>query len=82
MGVERWAGESVGGWGEGLGGVDGELGEGRWAGGSVGGGKQLLALPILSLSGHQPHTGDSWPRSSAQEALELNRQCWVLGHWV
>uniref|UniRef100_A0A2K6G2C9 Uncharacterized protein n=1 Tax=Propithecus coquereli TaxID=379532 RepID=A0A2K6G2C9_PROCO len=31
---------------------------------------------------HQPHMGDSWPRSSAQEAPELNRQCWVLGHWV
>ncbi|XP_036081745.1 germ cell-specific gene 1-like protein isoform X2 [Rousettus aegyptiacus] len=31
---------------------------------------------------HQPHVGDSWPRSSAQEAPELNRQCWVLGHWV
>ncbi|XP_066239275.1 germ cell-specific gene 1-like protein isoform X1 [Saccopteryx leptura] len=31
---------------------------------------------------HQPHLGDSWPRSSAQEAPELNRQCWVLGHWV
>uniref|UniRef100_A0A8C3WZB2 GSG1 like n=1 Tax=Catagonus wagneri TaxID=51154 RepID=A0A8C3WZB2_9CETA len=31
---------------------------------------------------HQPHMGDSWPRSSAQEASELNRQCWVLGHWV
>ncbi|XP_073915250.1 germ cell-specific gene 1-like protein isoform X5 [Castor canadensis] len=32
--------------------------------------------------GHQPHMVDSWPRSSAQEAPELNRQCWVLGHWV
>ncbi|XP_021065191.1 germ cell-specific gene 1-like protein isoform X2 [Mus pahari] len=31
---------------------------------------------------HQPHMGDSWPRSSAHEAAELNRQCWVLGHWV
>ncbi|XP_071461654.1 germ cell-specific gene 1-like protein isoform X3 [Marmota flaviventris] len=31
---------------------------------------------------HQPHLGDSWPRSAAQEAHELNRQCWVLGHWV
>ncbi|KAM6155483.1 germ cell-specific gene 1-like protein isoform 2-T2 [Rhynchocyon petersi] len=31
---------------------------------------------------HQLHMGDSWPRSSAQEAPELNRQCWVLGHWV
>ncbi|XP_077880293.1 germ cell-specific gene 1-like protein isoform X3 [Ictidomys tridecemlineatus] len=31
---------------------------------------------------HQPHLGDSWPRSAAQEAPELNRQCWVLGHWV
>ncbi|KAF6124649.1 GSG1 like [Phyllostomus discolor] len=31
---------------------------------------------------HQPHMGDSWPRSSAHEAPELNRQCWVLGHWV
>uniref|UniRef100_A0A2K5WEW3 GSG1 like n=1 Tax=Macaca fascicularis TaxID=9541 RepID=A0A2K5WEW3_MACFA len=31
---------------------------------------------------HQPHMADSWPRSSAQEAPELNRQCWVLGHWV
>ncbi|XP_024089562.1 germ cell-specific gene 1-like protein isoform X1 [Pongo abelii] len=31
---------------------------------------------------HQPHMVDSWPRSSAQEAPELNRQCWVLGHWV
>ncbi|XP_037670873.1 germ cell-specific gene 1-like protein isoform X1 [Choloepus didactylus] len=31
---------------------------------------------------HQPHMGESWPRSSAQEAPELNRQCWVLGHWV
>ncbi|XP_037363281.1 germ cell-specific gene 1-like protein isoform X3 [Talpa occidentalis] len=32
---------------------------------------------------HQPHhLADSWPRSSAQEAPELNRQCWVLGHWV
>ncbi|XP_012614476.2 germ cell-specific gene 1-like protein [Microcebus murinus] len=31
---------------------------------------------------HQPHMGDSWPRSSAQEGPELNRQCWVLGHWV
>uniref|UniRef100_A0A8C6D5G0 GSG1 like n=1 Tax=Moschus moschiferus TaxID=68415 RepID=A0A8C6D5G0_MOSMO len=31
---------------------------------------------------HQPHVGDSWPRSSAHEAPELNRQCWVLGHWV
>ncbi|XP_049643772.1 germ cell-specific gene 1-like protein [Suncus etruscus] len=33
-------------------------------------------------STHQPHLGDSWPRSAAQEAQELNRQCWVLGHWV
>ncbi|XP_069342781.1 germ cell-specific gene 1-like protein isoform X2 [Eulemur rufifrons] len=31
---------------------------------------------------HQAHLGDSWPRSSAQEAPELSRQCWVLGHWV
>ncbi|XP_023372515.1 germ cell-specific gene 1-like protein isoform X1 [Otolemur garnettii] len=31
---------------------------------------------------HQPHMADSWPRSSAHEAPELNRQCWVLGHWV
>ncbi|XP_011837729.1 PREDICTED: germ cell-specific gene 1-like protein isoform X1 [Mandrillus leucophaeus] len=31
---------------------------------------------------HQPHMADSWPRSSAPEAPELNRQCWVLGHWV
>ncbi|XP_035123143.2 germ cell-specific gene 1-like protein isoform X2 [Callithrix jacchus] len=31
---------------------------------------------------HQPHMADSWPRSSTQEAPELNRQCWVLGHWV
>ncbi|XP_061065295.1 germ cell-specific gene 1-like protein isoform X2 [Eubalaena glacialis] len=31
---------------------------------------------------YQPHMGDSWPRSSAQEVPELNRQCWVLGHWV
>ncbi|XP_073071466.1 germ cell-specific gene 1-like protein isoform X2 [Manis javanica] len=31
---------------------------------------------------HQPRMGDSWPRSSAQEVPELNRQCWVLGHWV
>ncbi|XP_022275629.1 germ cell-specific gene 1-like protein isoform X4 [Canis lupus baileyi] len=31
---------------------------------------------------HHPHMGDSWPRSSAQEMPELNRQCWVLGHWV
>ncbi|KAM7148877.1 germ cell-specific gene 1-like protein isoform 2-T2 [Molossus nigricans] len=31
---------------------------------------------------HQPHRGDSWPRSPAQEAPELGRQCWVLGHWV
>ncbi|XP_070317225.1 germ cell-specific gene 1-like protein isoform X2 [Odocoileus virginianus] len=31
---------------------------------------------------HQPHVGDSWPRTSAREAPELNRQCWVLGHWV
>ncbi|XP_047389760.1 germ cell-specific gene 1-like protein isoform X2 [Sciurus carolinensis] len=31
---------------------------------------------------HQPHLGDAWPRSTAQEAPELNRQCWVLGHWV
>ncbi|XP_059548451.1 germ cell-specific gene 1-like protein isoform X2 [Myotis daubentonii] len=31
---------------------------------------------------HQPHLGDSWPRSSAHEAAELSRQCWVLGHWV
>ncbi|XP_055417596.1 germ cell-specific gene 1-like protein isoform X2 [Bubalus kerabau] len=31
---------------------------------------------------HQPHMGDPWPRSSAHEAAELNRQCWVLGHWV
>ncbi|XP_008564844.1 PREDICTED: germ cell-specific gene 1-like protein [Galeopterus variegatus] len=31
---------------------------------------------------HQPHMGDSWPRSSVQEVPELNRQCWVLGHWV
>ncbi|XP_060222845.1 germ cell-specific gene 1-like protein isoform X2 [Meriones unguiculatus] len=31
---------------------------------------------------HQPHMADSWPRSSAHEAAELNRQCWVLGHWV
>ncbi|KAM9583582.1 germ cell-specific gene 1-like protein isoform 1-T1 [Trichechus inunguis] len=31
---------------------------------------------------HQPHMGDSWPRTSAQEVPELNRQCWVLGHWV
>ncbi|XP_036159078.1 germ cell-specific gene 1-like protein isoform X2 [Myotis myotis] len=31
---------------------------------------------------HQPHLGDSWPRSSAHEAGELSRQCWVLGHWV
>ncbi|XP_065776404.1 germ cell-specific gene 1-like protein isoform X2 [Muntiacus reevesi] len=31
---------------------------------------------------HQPHVGDSWPRTSAHEAPELNRQCWVLGHWV
>ncbi|XP_045398810.1 germ cell-specific gene 1-like protein [Lemur catta] len=31
---------------------------------------------------HQPHMGDSWPRGSAQEAPELSRQCWVLGHWV
>ncbi|XP_048188660.1 germ cell-specific gene 1-like protein isoform X3 [Perognathus longimembris pacificus] len=31
---------------------------------------------------HQAHMADSWPRSSAQEAPELSRQCWVLGHWV
>ncbi|XP_021093026.1 germ cell-specific gene 1-like protein isoform X1 [Heterocephalus glaber] len=31
---------------------------------------------------HQLHMADSWPRTSAQEAPELNRQCWVLGHWV
>ncbi|XP_003477874.2 germ cell-specific gene 1-like protein isoform X1 [Cavia porcellus] len=31
---------------------------------------------------HQLHMADSWPRSSAQEMPELNRQCWVLGHWV
>ncbi|XP_058567715.1 germ cell-specific gene 1-like protein isoform X7 [Neofelis nebulosa] len=31
---------------------------------------------------HHPHMGDSWPRSSAHEMPELNRQCWVLGHWV
>ncbi|VCX40827.1 unnamed protein product, partial [Gulo gulo] len=31
---------------------------------------------------HHPHMGDSWPRSSTQEVPELNRQCWVLGHWV
>nr|KAF6283703.1 GSG1 like [Pipistrellus kuhlii] len=31
---------------------------------------------------HQPQVGDSWPRSSAHEAAELSRQCWVLGHWV
>ncbi|KAM9724698.1 germ cell-specific gene 1-like protein isoform 3-T3 [Dama dama] len=31
---------------------------------------------------HQPHVGDSWPRTSAHEAPELSRQCWVLGHWV
>ncbi|KAM9057476.1 germ cell-specific gene 1-like protein isoform 2-T2 [Megaptera novaeangliae] len=31
---------------------------------------------------YQPHMGDSWPRRSAQEVPELNRQCWVLGHWV
>lgn len=31
---------------------------------------------------HQPPMADSWPRSSAQEAAELSRQCWVLGHWV
>ncbi|KAJ1067573.1 hypothetical protein K5549_010691 [Capra hircus] len=37
---------------------------------------------LLTLPGHQPHVGDSWPRSSAHEAAELNRQCWVLGHWV
>nr|XP_045727848.1 germ cell-specific gene 1-like protein isoform X3 [Mirounga angustirostris] len=29
-----------------------------------------------------PHMGDSWPRGSAQEVPEMNRQCWVLGHWV
>ncbi|KAM4829778.1 germ cell-specific gene 1-like protein isoform 2-T2 [Thomomys bottae] len=28
------------------------------------------------------HMADSWPRSSSQEAPELSRQCWVLGHWV
>nr|XP_051703519.1 germ cell-specific gene 1-like protein isoform X2 [Oryctolagus cuniculus] len=33
-------------------------------------------------SRYQPHVGDSWPRSSAPEAPELSRQCWVLGHWV
>ncbi|XP_062035608.1 germ cell-specific gene 1-like protein isoform X2 [Lepus europaeus] len=33
-------------------------------------------------SRYQPHVGDSWPRSAAQEAPELSRQCWVLGHWV
>ncbi|XP_029804111.1 germ cell-specific gene 1-like protein isoform X1 [Suricata suricatta] len=32
--------------------------------------------------GHHPHMGDSWPRSSTHEMPELNRQCWVLGHWV
>nr|XP_044987868.1 germ cell-specific gene 1-like protein isoform X3 [Jaculus jaculus] len=31
---------------------------------------------------HQPHMADSWPRSFTHEAPELNRQCWVLGHWV
>nr|XP_035922224.1 germ cell-specific gene 1-like protein isoform X7 [Halichoerus grypus] len=31
---------------------------------------------------HHPHVGDSWPRGSAREVPELNRQCWVLGHWV
>ncbi|XP_069860383.1 germ cell-specific gene 1-like protein isoform X1 [Dipodomys merriami] len=31
---------------------------------------------------HQAHMAGSWPRSSAQEAPELSRQCWVLGHWV
>ncbi|XP_034844057.1 germ cell-specific gene 1-like protein isoform X2 [Mirounga leonina] len=31
---------------------------------------------------HHPHMGDSWPRGSAQEVPEMNRQCWVLGHWV
>ncbi|KAF6271435.1 GSG1 like [Rhinolophus ferrumequinum] len=31
---------------------------------------------------HQPHMADPWPQSSAQEAAELSRQCWVLGHWV
>ncbi|XP_004705762.1 germ cell-specific gene 1-like protein [Echinops telfairi] len=34
------------------------------------------------LTRHHPHLGGSWPRSAAQEAPELNRQCWVLGHWV
>ncbi|KAM6166099.1 germ cell-specific gene 1-like protein isoform 4-T4 [Erethizon dorsatum] len=31
---------------------------------------------------HQLHMAESWPQSSAQEVPELNRQCWVLGHWV
>ncbi|XP_044928519.1 germ cell-specific gene 1-like protein isoform X4 [Mustela putorius furo] len=43
---------------------------------------QPCLLPQTHPPGHHPHVGDSWPRSSTQEVPELNRQCWVLGHWV
>ncbi|XP_032698574.1 germ cell-specific gene 1-like protein isoform X1 [Lontra canadensis] len=43
---------------------------------------QPCLVPQTHTAGHHPHMGDSWPRSSTQEVPELNRQCWVLGHWV
>lgn len=64
--------------------VGGQMGGWGWEG-AVGHGWRKAAISTdhpVPLAGHQPHMGDSWPRTSAHEAPELNRQCWVLGHWV